>query len=129
MYDFFTEKHTDKDFDKISTEISRLDSLYAARKDVFDVLTAYVLMVLIKTTTFLLLISIVLDGRKNGQKRLHWKKRRRALSIFKIEEGRTTCIWTPRYDDFCVILQLTSRSRSIEVVRVLPVIRTQRSSA
>ncbi|VDP46162.1 unnamed protein product [Heligmosomoides polygyrus] len=35
------EKHTDKDFDKISTEISRLDSLYAARKDVFDVLTAW----------------------------------------------------------------------------------------
>ncbi|KAK6038256.1 hypothetical protein COOONC_24239, partial [Cooperia oncophora] len=34
------EKHTDKDFDKISTEISRLESLYAARKDVFDVLTA-----------------------------------------------------------------------------------------
>ncbi|KAK6044066.1 hypothetical protein COOONC_18429 [Cooperia oncophora] len=35
------EKHTDKDFDKISTEISRLESLYAARKDVFDVLTAW----------------------------------------------------------------------------------------
>nr|CDJ85267.1 C. briggsae CBR-SPD-1 protein [Haemonchus contortus] len=35
------DKHTDRDIEKISTEISRLESLYAARKDVFDVLTAW----------------------------------------------------------------------------------------
>lgn len=35
------EKHTNKDFDKISAEISRLDSLLSARKDVLDALTAW----------------------------------------------------------------------------------------
>uniref|UniRef100_A0A158P6E7 Protein regulator of cytokinesis 1 n=1 Tax=Angiostrongylus cantonensis TaxID=6313 RepID=A0A158P6E7_ANGCA len=35
------DKHTEKDFINMSTEISRLESLYAARKDVFDVLTKW----------------------------------------------------------------------------------------
>ncbi|KAK6015387.1 hypothetical protein OSTOST_19190 [Ostertagia ostertagi] len=35
------DKHTDKDFDKMSSEISRLEKLYAARKDVFDALTLW----------------------------------------------------------------------------------------
>ncbi|WKY10269.1 hypothetical protein Q1695_002540 [Nippostrongylus brasiliensis] len=34
-------KHTDRDFDKLTTEITRLESLYAARKDVFDALTKW----------------------------------------------------------------------------------------
>ncbi|VDM57513.1 unnamed protein product [Angiostrongylus costaricensis] len=36
-----SNKHTEKDFINMSTEISRLESLYAARKDVFDVLTKW----------------------------------------------------------------------------------------
>ncbi|VDL68352.1 unnamed protein product, partial [Nippostrongylus brasiliensis] len=39
---------TDRDFDKLTTEITRLESLYAARKDVFDALTKYGFVVLWK---------------------------------------------------------------------------------
>ncbi|KAK5971040.1 hypothetical protein GCK32_008821 [Trichostrongylus colubriformis] len=35
------DKHSDEDIDKISTEISRLESLYGARKEVFDILTTW----------------------------------------------------------------------------------------
>ncbi|EYC35625.1 hypothetical protein Y032_1010g3383 [Ancylostoma ceylanicum] len=35
------EKHTEKDFERITTEISRLECLYEARKEVFDILTKW----------------------------------------------------------------------------------------
>ncbi|KJH46312.1 hypothetical protein DICVIV_07617 [Dictyocaulus viviparus] len=35
------DKHSEKDFLRISTEITRLESLYAARKEVFEVLTTW----------------------------------------------------------------------------------------
>ncbi|RCN42397.1 hypothetical protein ANCCAN_11641 [Ancylostoma caninum] len=35
------EKHTEKDFERMATEISRLECLYEARKEVFDILTQW----------------------------------------------------------------------------------------